>query len=186
MIKILDPIAQFHNWLSDKDFIWWPFSFLRPAPQEMMSFKLTLTMASCFGGLTFVMFSVMAIMNNAFSFNYAFSVLVSCFFGFLLWFNCITKPLWNHRAKKLLKNHKNWIGTNRKPKILNPNTLRSLGIPAGGQIWEGEGLVELSRALENEVRQTGNPKSEECIDKKRPSLALSYPSLEDPFLTVNW
>ena len=26
---------------------------------------------------------------------------VSCFLGFFLWFALITKPLWNHRAKKL-------------------------------------------------------------------------------------
>jgi hypothetical protein len=102
-MKLLDLLAHFHNWLSDKDFIWWPFSFLRPEPQVAMTFKLTSLMTLCFGGMAFIIFSIMAIMNNAYSFEYAFSVFLSCFLGFFLWFNLITKPLWNRRARKLKK-----------------------------------------------------------------------------------
>jgi hypothetical protein len=100
-MKIFDLITNFHNWLSDKDFIWWPFSFLRPEPKVPMTFKLTLHMTGCFGGLAFLMFSVMALMNNALTFDYAFSVLLSAFGGFFVWFNIVTRPLWNRRAVKL-------------------------------------------------------------------------------------
>lgn len=99
-MKILDIIAQFHNWLSDKDFIWWPFSFLRPDKNMPMTFKDTFLMTGCFGGLAFLMFAIMAVMNNAMTFDYAVSIFFSCFGGFLIWFNLITKPLWNRRALK--------------------------------------------------------------------------------------
>lgn len=100
-MKILDIIAAFHNWLSDKDFIWWPFSFLRPDPKDPITFKTTLQMTGCFGGLTFVFFSVFALMNNALTADYLFLTFLSCFLGFFIWFNAITRPLWNHRSKKL-------------------------------------------------------------------------------------
>jgi hypothetical protein len=102
-MKIFDLITQFHNWLSDKDFIWWPFSFLKPSPNEIMTFQLTTYMTLCFGGLAFLMFSIMAIMNNAFNFSYGASVFFSCFGGFFIWFNVVTKPLWNRRARALKK-----------------------------------------------------------------------------------
>lgn len=102
-MNILDIIAQLHNWLSDKDFIWWPFSFLRPEPHNPITFKLTLIMTSCFGGLAFLMFTTMAIMNNAFNFDYALGVFLTSFGGFFTWFNVVTKPLWNRRARSLKK-----------------------------------------------------------------------------------
>lgn len=100
-MKIFNLITDFHNWLSDKDFIWWPFSFLRPEAHVPMTFRLTMIMTGCFGGLAFLMFSVMALMNNAFSYGYAVSVFFSAFGGFFAWFNLVTKPLWNRRALKL-------------------------------------------------------------------------------------
>jgi len=100
-MKLLELLTLFHNWISDKDFIWWPFSFLRPEPKESISFKHTLLMTACFGSLAFLMFTVLAIANNAFTANYAVSVFVSCFVGFFLWFNLVTKPLWNRRSRQL-------------------------------------------------------------------------------------
>lgn len=102
-MKLLDLLTIFHNWISDKDFIWWPFSFLRPDPKEPITFKLTLLMTACFGGLAFLMFTILAIANNAFSGQYAISIFLSCFAGFFLWFNLITKPLWNRRVRSLRK-----------------------------------------------------------------------------------
>ena len=100
-MNILDIIAKIHNWLSDKDFIWWPFSFLRPAPQDKITFKHTLTMTGCFGGLTFVFFTVFAIMNNAFSIESTVLTFGLSVGGFMAWFNVVTKPLWNRRASQL-------------------------------------------------------------------------------------
>lgn len=101
MKKLLYIIPNFHNWLSDRDFIWWPFSFLRPTPATIMTFKHTLLMTLCFGGLSFVMFTAFAVINNVFSIESAFSTLLFCFLGFFAWFNLVTKPLWNIRAREL-------------------------------------------------------------------------------------
>lgn len=94
-------IAGIHNWLSDKDFVWWPFSFLRPKPNEFITFQLTLTMAACFGVLTGVILAFFYIANGAFEFGSSLFTLVICFVGFLVWFNIITRPLWNYRARQL-------------------------------------------------------------------------------------
>jgi hypothetical protein len=102
-MKLLEILAAFHNWLSDKDFIWWPFSFLRPEPHVPMTLNLTLQMTGCFGGLTFVFLTVFSIANNAFSLESSLFTLLGCIIGFFLWFNLITKPLWNIRARKLKK-----------------------------------------------------------------------------------
>ncbi len=99
----LDTLAAFHNWLSDKDFIWWPFSFLRPEKHRRMTFKTTLLMTSCFGGLGFAMFTVMAVVNNLLTFDYIVSSFITSFGGFFTWFNIVTKPLWNRRANALSK-----------------------------------------------------------------------------------
>lgn len=102
-MKLLDLLTDFHNWVSDKDFVWWPFSFLRPTPNELMTLKSTLMMTGCFGGLAFLMFTCLAIANNAFTIGTAVSTLISCFIGFFLWFFFITRPLWNRRARALQK-----------------------------------------------------------------------------------
>ncbi len=102
-MKLLDLLTTFHGWLSDQDFIWWPFSFLRPAPADPITFKLTLMMTGCFGGLGFLMFTVMALANSAFTADAAVSTLAFCFGGFFVWFNAVTKPLWNRRVRQLKK-----------------------------------------------------------------------------------
>jgi hypothetical protein len=102
-MKLLDLLTQFHNWLSDKDFIWWPFSFLRPSPEIEMTIKLTSLMTACFGGLSYLFFTVFALMNNLFTIESSIVTFLSCFGGFFLWFNSVTKPLWNRRARQLKK-----------------------------------------------------------------------------------
>lgn len=103
MKKLLMIVPDFHNWLSDRDFIWWPFSFLRPTPETPMSFKHTLIMTACFGGLSFLMFTAFAVMNNVFTLDNGLSTMLFCFGGFFAWFNLVTKPLWNVRARQLKK-----------------------------------------------------------------------------------
>lgn len=99
-MKFVDFLAGFHNWVADKDFVWWPFSFLRPEKNSPMTFKIVFQLTLAFGGLAFVMFTALALMNNALSFKYVVATLASCFLGFFFWFSIITKPLWNRRALK--------------------------------------------------------------------------------------
>ena len=102
-MKLFDLLTDFHNWVSDKDFVWWPFSFLRPEPNEFITMKIVLMMTGCFGGLAFLMFAGLAVANNAFDATNAISTLIACFLGFFLWFACITRPLWNRRTRSLQK-----------------------------------------------------------------------------------
>jgi len=102
--KCLNVLPDAHNWLSDKDFIWWPFSFLRPEPKTSISFKHTLYMAGCFGGLSFLMFVGFSVVSNMFTASSAVNTFMICFGGFFAWFNIVTRPLWNYRARELQKN----------------------------------------------------------------------------------
>jgi hypothetical protein len=102
-MKLLDLLTTFHNWLSDKDFIWWPFSFLRPGPKDPITFKLTLLMTACFGGMTLLFFTVFAFLNNELTPSTFVTTFFSCTLGFLIWFNLITRPLWNRRVASIRK-----------------------------------------------------------------------------------
>lgn len=97
-MKIVEPLANFHGWLCDKDFLWWPFSFLRPPKNQRMEIKDVLAMTGCFGGLTFVFFIAFALVNGLLTGSYFMAAFLSCFVGFFLWFLLITKPLWNYRV----------------------------------------------------------------------------------------
>jgi len=99
--QILSAFPNAHNWLSDREFIWWPFSFLRPTPSTVMSFSHTLLMTLCFGGLSFLMFVAFAVVNNMFTASSAINTFSMCFGGFFVWFNVVTRPFWNYRARKL-------------------------------------------------------------------------------------
>jgi hypothetical protein len=100
-MKLLDLITDLHNWISDKDFIWWPFSFLRPEKHEAMTMKLVFQMAGCFSLLGTLMFTAFAIVNNIFSASSMFQTLVLTFVLFFTWFALITRTFWNRRAYRL-------------------------------------------------------------------------------------
>ena len=103
LYKILGFVPNIHNWLADKDFIWWPFSFLRPEPKTLMTVKHTILMTACFGGLSVLMFVGFAVVNNMFTASSAINTVLICFGGFFAWFNLVTRPFWNYRARQLSK-----------------------------------------------------------------------------------
>ncbi len=96
-------LVDLHNWFVDKEFLWWPFSFLKPEAHEKMTFARTTKMTLFFGGATFLLFLFLSIVNNTFVLTEEFYRFVLFFSMFGVWFNFITKPLWNIRAKKLKK-----------------------------------------------------------------------------------
>lgn len=106
-MKLLDLITDFHNWISDKDFIWWPFSFLRPEKNQPMTLKLILTMTACFSGLGTLMFTAFAVINNMFTASGLFQTLFLSFVLFFVWFTLITRFFWNRRANKLISELRN-------------------------------------------------------------------------------
>lgn len=100
-MKLLDLFTDFHGWISDKDFIWWPFSFLRPAKHELITMKLVLQMTLCFSGLGTLMFTAFAIVNNVFSPSSMFQTFILSFVLFFIWFTLVTRTFWNRRARTL-------------------------------------------------------------------------------------
>jgi len=98
-MKLVDQLTYAHGWISDKDFIWWPFSFLRPEKNVPMSFKLVCLMTLCFAGLSYLMYLGYSVVNNAFDGRAALEYFLMFFGGFFTWFNVVTKPLWNRRVK---------------------------------------------------------------------------------------
>jgi hypothetical protein len=101
MKKLLEFIPNTHNWISDRDFIWWPFSFLRPTPATIMTMSHVGLMTLCFGGLAFLMFVGFAVVNNMFTASSAVNTFLLSFGGFGTWFTVVTKPMWNYRARRL-------------------------------------------------------------------------------------
>jgi hypothetical protein len=104
-MTFLRKIEDFHNWASDTRFVWFPFLCLKPKPQEFLRFKKLLLMSFCFG----FYFGFFLTIRKSFQPNSNFfeslpSNLGFSVFGFFVWFNFVTAPLWNRRANKLL-NH---------------------------------------------------------------------------------
>ena len=102
-MSLFDRVVDFHGWLSDKDFIWWPFSFLRPAKAEEIDLNKKVVMTLCFGGAASLMLGVVALINNAFVASEQLKTLCILLSVFFLWFSVVTAPLWNLRARKLQK-----------------------------------------------------------------------------------
>lgn len=100
-MSLINLLASFHNWISDKDFIWWPFSFLRPEKNELITLRHVGLMTLCFGGLAFLMFAGFAVVNNVMTADNLIITFISCFLSFFLWFGLVTRPLWNLRARDL-------------------------------------------------------------------------------------
>lgn len=100
-MKLLDLFTDFHNWVSDKDFIWWPFSFLRPEKNQPITMPLVVQMTACFSGLGTLMYAAFSIVNNIFSFSSLFQILMVSSVSFFLWFTLVTRTFWNRRAHKL-------------------------------------------------------------------------------------
>jgi hypothetical protein len=102
MFNTLEKIERFHNRLSDQNFIWFPFGFLKPKPEQRIGIVLRLKMTFLFGPS----FSAAnAIRNLAFGRPIELpelaksTLLVTAFF--LVWFNIVTAYFWNRRANRL-------------------------------------------------------------------------------------
>ena len=100
-MSLFDKFVDAHGWLSDKDFIWWPFSFLKPARDEEIDLQKQLLMTACFGGGSYLMLMVVSIMNNDFDIGAQLKTLFTLLSVFFCWFMLVTRPLWNARAKRL-------------------------------------------------------------------------------------
>ena len=105
LVSLLDRITEFHGRLSDLKVVWLPFLFLKPSSAlTPISLRRMLVMVMCFAGwlmiglvLREVIFGDPRSLTAAKSIRlYAYAAI-----GFTVWFNCVTRPLWNRRARLL-------------------------------------------------------------------------------------
>jgi hypothetical protein len=102
MRRFLDRVEYWHNKASDTQFVWFPFQFLKPAPPFPILFWRRLVMAVLFGIYCgfFLALRRWIFSHVDFAASLVDDVIYSiCFF--LIWFNLITAPLWNRRARRL-------------------------------------------------------------------------------------
>ena len=100
-MKLVEQIEFWHNKASDTKFVWFPFNFLKPEPNVKIDLKLKIKMTICFG-LCYGFFA--AIRRWLFSGLEVWTVAVQdvmwAVLFFAIWFNVVTAPLWNMRAKR--------------------------------------------------------------------------------------
>lgn len=103
--NIIQTFEVIHNTLSDQDWVWWPFLFLKPKKDQKITQILIFKMIPCFS-IYMVLFRL--IMSGLFngvlpSSNDILKTFVTAFVFFFIWFNVITATLWNRRAERLKK-----------------------------------------------------------------------------------
>ena len=101
-MRFLDRLTTFHNRLSDTPLVWWPYGFLRPARQDPITFIRTLVMAPCFA-----LYFLLAYLARQVIFDdpIVLAALPTLYLrlcaGFVIWFNAVTRPIWNRRARHI-------------------------------------------------------------------------------------
>ncbi len=99
---LLNKLEGWVNWLSDKDWGWWPVVSLRPPKDKRIDSLLTFKLTLIFGplaGLVTVAFLIWA--EGPLSFLEAFFIMNACFVVYFLFVRFITAYFWNKRAKRL-------------------------------------------------------------------------------------
>ncbi len=102
MTTLLNKIEYWHNRISDGNFVWFPFLFLKLKPEEWMSLKHRLLMTLCFSAYYAVAGLLKRLIWNG---HYMLVHLQSDLFNssilFFIWFNLVTAYFWNRRVKRI-------------------------------------------------------------------------------------
>jgi hypothetical protein len=99
---MIEQIEFWHNKASDTKFVWCPFGFLKPEANVLIGNMLKLKMTLCFG-LYYGLFAAIRswlFSNSDLLIELARDTIWALLF-FAFWFNAVTAPIWNMRAKKL-------------------------------------------------------------------------------------
>lgn len=100
--RFLQKIEDLHNKASDTNFVWFPFQFLRPKPEEPIGLLRRLLMSLCFG-LSFevLYFLRKGIFGECPSFTSSLQSALWFCAAFFVWFTFVTSFFWNRRARRL-------------------------------------------------------------------------------------
>ncbi len=103
MNDFLRKVEDYHNHLSDKSFIWFPFIFLKPRPNEPIREPRKLMMAICFGSYGTGVLMLKHYFFNTLSLETYTITLLKLTVSFYLWFSLVTCTFWNRRATRISK-----------------------------------------------------------------------------------
>lgn len=95
----LRKVVDLHNYLSDKDVVWFPFLFLKLRPHQELTIKHWLLMTFCFGHYFALVLILKTYLTSSELSIFPSIIKGTLIFGF--WFACVTRPLWNLRAREL-------------------------------------------------------------------------------------
>jgi hypothetical protein len=98
-------LILFHYHLSQQNFVWFPFLFLKQKKGTLMEVKKTILLAFCFAlyGSAFFLLKDFLLAQKSPELLYFFHYFKWSLAVFLVWFNLVTRPLWN-QAVKILRN----------------------------------------------------------------------------------
>ena len=100
-MSIGESLIFWHGKASDTKFVWFPFLFFKPkTAAEKITVKKTILMAPLFGLYMALPWSVFYLVTGKYEFNDVIESIVKFSGFFLVWFNVVTRPLWNARAKR--------------------------------------------------------------------------------------
>ncbi len=99
---ILNKLEGWHNWASDTNYVWFPFLWLKPKPEEKITFKNILVMTLLFGPY-FSLYNYLKLLlfqQHPTLESFEINILKFTIF-FFIWFNLVTAFFWNRRARRL-------------------------------------------------------------------------------------
>lgn len=100
---VLDRVTYLHGRLSDFRATWWPFVFLKPASSaEPITQRRIFAMTPCFAAWFLVVWALKEWLFGDRPLPPAGDLAVAYGYflaGFFAWFNAVTAPLWNRRAR---------------------------------------------------------------------------------------
>jgi lipopolysaccharide export LptBFGC system permease protein LptF len=92
-----EKFVHYHNQLSDKNFIWFPFMFLKPRPEQQITQGRIIKMTFCFSVYGCLALFIRQLLNQQVNYTSYLYIPVA----FFLWFELVTSRLWNIRARSL-------------------------------------------------------------------------------------
>ncbi len=100
--RLLDHLERWHNLASESNFVWFPFLKLKLLPHEVLSQRRLLVMTICFSTYFNIAYLIKKmVFSDQIDLHSAMVSQLYFILGFFVWFNLVTKPLWNRRANRL-------------------------------------------------------------------------------------
>jgi hypothetical protein len=97
----METVEDFMNGLSDKDWGWWPFLFLRPSKDQFIDNSCLFKMTAAFGTFVgFFLFLISLLLDAPYCGNFLVDMLGGWLFFFLS-YKYTFALFWNRRARRL-------------------------------------------------------------------------------------